>query len=249
MSLASGMDTLVRQLVAALGDRVEVTVGTRAVSLRRKSDGFDVGLERGAVLAADAVILAVPAYAAAPLLVGVDSELAGLHAEIPYSSSVIVTLAFRAEDVAHPLDGYGYVVPRVEGTDVLACTWSSRKWEGRAPEGSVLLRVYAGRFGARDVTALSDDELLALAVAEVGLLGIEADPILTRFHRWSQGMPQYVLGHPDRVARIEARLAEVPGLALAGAAYRGVGIPDCIRSGELAAASVVDALADVPSRS
>jgi oxygen-dependent protoporphyrinogen oxidase len=191
------------------------------------------------------VILAVPAYAAAPLLAGVDAELAELHAEIPYSSSVIITLAFRVEDVAHPLDGYGYVVPQIEGTDVLACTWSSQKWDARAPEGSVLLRVYAGRFGRRDVTILTDEELLALAVAEVALLGIEAEPILTRLHRWPRGMPQYVLGHPDRVGRIEARVAEVSGIALAGAAYRGVGIPDCIRSGEEAAESVVRAAAGV----
>ncbi len=245
VSLASGMDTLVRQLAEALEDRVEVTVGTRGVSLRRRSDGFDVGLEPGGVLAADAVILAVPAYAAEPLLAGVDAELAELHAEIPYASSAIVTLAFRAEHVAHPLDGYGYVVPRVEGTDVLACTWSSQKWDARAPEGSVLLRVYAGRFGGRDVTSLTDENLLALAVAEVALLGIDAEPILTRLHRWPRGMPQYVLGHPDRVGRIEARVAEVSGIALAGAAYRGVGIPDCIRSGEEAAESVVRAAAGV----
>jgi protoporphyrinogen/coproporphyrinogen III oxidase len=204
-----------------------------------------VGLERGAVLGADAVIIAVPAYEAAPLLAGVDRELGELHAEIPHSSSVIITLAFRAEDVAHALDGYGYVVPRIEGTDVLACTWSSRKWERRAPEDAVLIRVYAGRFGGRDLTIESDDELVVLARDEIRLFGIGAEPTLTRVHRWPRGMPQYVLGHPERVDRIEALAAEHPGLALAGAAYRGVGIPDCIRSGELAAASVVEALAGV----
>ncbi len=154
-----------------------------------------------------------------------------------------MTLGYREDDVAHALDGYGYVVPRIEATDVLACTWSSRKWEGRAPEGTVLLRVYLGRFGGRDVTDEPDDALLDLARDEVALLGIAAEPILTRIHRWPLGMPQYVLGHPERLERIERRLEELPGLALAGAAYRGVGIPDCIRSGEQAAESVVHAVA------
>jgi protoporphyrinogen/coproporphyrinogen III oxidase len=242
VSLAAGMERLVGQLADALVDRVDVTVGARAASLRRRSDDFVVGLERGAVLGADAVIIAVPAYEAAPLLAGIDHELGELHAEIPYASSVIITLAFRAEDVAHPLDGYGYVVPRIEGTDVLACTWSSRKWEGRAPEDAVLMRVYAGRFGGRDLTIESDDELVVRARDELRLLGIGAEPTLTRVHRWPRGMPQYVLGHPERVDRIEALAAEHPGLALAGAAYRGVGIPDCIRSGEGAAEAVARAL-------
>ena len=151
-----------------------------------------------------------------------------------------MTLAYREEDVPS-LDGYGYVVPRVEATDVLACTWTSRKWVGRAPEGTVLIRVYAGRFGGRDVTKMRDRQLLGLARDEVALLGISARPILTRVHRWPRGMPQYVLGHPERLERIEAALEAHPGLAVAGAAYRGVGVPDCIHSGETAAESVAHA--------
>jgi oxygen-dependent protoporphyrinogen oxidase len=106
----------------------------------------------------------------------------------------------------------------------------------------VLVRVYAGRFGGRDVTADSDDELVALAREEVAFLGVAAPPVLTRAHRWPQGMPQYVLGHPERLERIEHAVAAHAGLALAGAAYRGVGIPDCIASGEAAAESVARAL-------
>jgi protoporphyrinogen/coproporphyrinogen III oxidase len=242
VSLASGMETLVRQLVGVLEGRVEMALGRPALSLRKRTDGFEVELERGAVLVADAVILATPAFASAPLLAGIDPVLAGLHEEIPYSSSAIVTAAYREQDVPE-LEGYGYVVPRGEGSEVLACTWSSRKWEGRAPEGTALIRVYAGRFGGRDVTRLDDDELLAFAREEVGLLGIAAAPILTRIHRWPLGMPQYVLGHPERLDRIDALLSEHPGLALAGAAYRGVGIPDCISSGEQAAEAVVRAVA------
>ena len=243
VSLASGMDTLVRALANALEGRVQSALGQQAVALRRSGDGFVVELDDRATFEADAVILALPAHAAAGLLADVDPELAVLHADIPYASSAIVTLGYREDDVVHALDGYGYVVPRVEETDVLACTWSSRKWEGRAREGAVLLRVYLGRFGGRDVTDEPDEALLDLARNEVALLGIAAEPIVTRIHRWPLGMPQYVLGHPKRLERIERRLEELPGLALAGAAYRGVGIPDCIKSGEQAAESVVRALA------
>ena len=187
----------------------------------------------------------MPAHAAADLLAALDPDLAAAHAEIPYSSSAVVTLAYREDDVSHALDGYGYVVPRVEGSDVLACTWTSSKWESRAPAGAVLIRVYAGRFGGRDVTEDSDEELVALARDEVRILGIETEPRFARVHRWPLGMPQYVLGHPERLERIDAALGDHPGLALAGAAYRGVGIPDCIHSGEEAARSLALSLAGV----
>jgi oxygen-dependent protoporphyrinogen oxidase len=208
----------------------------------RVARGFELELADGETIAADGLLLATPAFVTAELLAGLDPELAAAHAEISYASSVVVTLAFSRADVV-PLDGYGYVVPRSEGSDVLACTWSSQKWEGRAPDDTVLLRVYAGRFGGRDVTADSDDALLALAREEIAFLDVAAEPVLTRVHRWPQGMPQYVLGHPERLELIETALAAHPGLALAGAAYRGVGIPDCIASGEVAAESVARALA------
>jgi oxygen-dependent protoporphyrinogen oxidase len=212
-----------------------------------RHDGrYALAVNRDETLEADALVLAVPAFAAATLLAGFDAGLASEHAEIPYASSAVVTLAFRRDEVTHPLDGYGYVVPRTEGTDVLACTWTSSKWEGRAPEDRALMRVYAGRHGGPDVTLRTDDELVSLARDELRLVGIDAMPELTRIHRWPRGMPQYVLGHPERVERIEAALEAHPGLALAGAAYRGVGIPDCIRSGEDAARAIARALERVP---
>jgi protoporphyrinogen/coproporphyrinogen III oxidase len=212
-----------------------------ATTLRRTADGYEVALGEGEQLRADGVVLATPAFVNAGLLDKLDPELAEAHASIPYASSVVVTLAFSTDSVT-PLDGYGYVIPRAEGGDVLACTWSSQKWEGRAPEGSALARVYAGRFGRRDLTDETDDELVALARSELALFDVRAEPTLTRVQRWPLGMPQYILGHPGRVERIEALSAEHAGLALAGAAYRGVGIPDCIASGEAAAESVSQAL-------
>ena len=241
VSFRSGLASLVAAVVEGFED-TERILGRAATRVTRRGAGYELELADGNPIESDGVVVATPAFVTAELLADLDPELAAAHAAIPYASSVVVTLAFSRADVL-PLDGYGYVVPRVEGTDVLACTWSSQKWEERAPEGSVLIRVYAGRFGGRDLTADSDDDLVALARAEVGLGGVVAEPVLARVHRWPRGMPQYVLGHPERLARIDAALSEHPGLALAGAAYRGVGIPDCIRSGELAAESVARALA------
>jgi protoporphyrinogen/coproporphyrinogen III oxidase len=241
VSLRGGMDVLVEALAAELG-RTEIRVGRAAKRVSQREAGFEVALADGEPIAADGVVLATPAFATAKLVASLDRGLASAHAEIPYASSVVVTLAFSRADVV-PLDGYGYVVPRAEGGDVLACTWSSQKWEHRAPEEAVLLRVYAGRFGGRDVTTDSDEQLVALARDELGFLGVGAEPLFFRVHRWPLGMPQYVLGHLDRVKRIETALVSHPGLAVAGAAYRGVGVPDCIASGEAAAESVVRALA------
>ena len=239
VSLRNGMDVLVTALLAGL-ERTTVGHGS-AVAVRRTPTGYDVELGGGDRLRADGVVVATPAFVTAELLEGLDPELADAHAAIPYASSVVVTLAFSTDDVT-PLDGYGYLIPRGEGGEVLACTWSSQKWEGRAPEGSTLVRVYAGRFGRRDLTLDTDEELVALAREELALLEVTAEPTLARVQRWPLGMPQYVMDHSERVERIERALEAHPGLAVAGAAYRGIGIPDCIASGEAAAESVVEAL-------
>ncbi len=243
VSLPGGVGELVRALVAAL-ERTTFAIAA-ATSVSERSGGYLVELGASRRQEADAVVLAVPAFATAELVSDFDPALADAHAEIPYASSAIVTLGYATEDVPHPLDGFGYVVPKTEGSDVLACTWSSSKWEGRAPAGRELLRVYLGRFGGRDVTALSDGELVTLAREELRVLDFDAEPALVRVQRWPHGMPQYTLGHRERLKRIDAALEPHPGLALAGAAYRGVGIPDCIHSGEVAARTVAHALAPV----
>jgi len=245
VTLTSGMQTLAVMLTERL-QRARALTGRVALGVRLGDRGYEVELDGSERVDADGVVIAVPAFAAAELLAELDPDLAAVHEEIPYASSAVITLAYRTEDVAHPLDGYGYVVPRAEGSDILACSWTSSKWEGRAPEGSVLIRVFAGRLGGRDVIAETDDELVALARYELRLLDIDAEPRLARVHRWPRGMPQYVLGHPERLERIDVALADHPGLALAGAAYRGVGIPDCIHSGEEAARSLAESLARVP---
>jgi protoporphyrinogen/coproporphyrinogen III oxidase len=240
ISLRDGMGQLAERLARDLV-RTRAINGTAVTRLARTAADYELSLSNGEVVSAAGLVLATPAFATAELVADLDPELAALHAEIPYGSSAVVTLAFSRADVI-PLHGYGYLVPRAEGGDVLACTWSSQKWEGRAPEGSVLVRVFVGRAGGRDVTLDTDDELVDIARVELARLDVTVQPTLTRAQRWPLGMPQYVLGHPERVSRIEERLAEHPRLSVAGAAYRGVGIPDCIASGEAAAESVARAL-------
>jgi oxygen-dependent protoporphyrinogen oxidase len=141
--------------------------------------------------------------------------------------------------VAHPLKGSGFVVPRVENTGIMAASWLSSKWPNRAPDNRVLLRAFAG--GARDPRALekSDAELVSVAMNALRpLLGISGAPLLTRVYRWERANAQHEVGHLDRLARIEAAIAAVPGLQLTGSAYRGVGIPDCVADGRATAKKV-----------
>ena len=191
----------------------------------------------------DAIVVAVPAHAAAQLLHGVDSELADELAAISYASSATVTLAFRREDVPHPLDGFGFVVPHVERRALLAGTFSSLKYPGRAPAEMVLLRAFVGGALRPEMLELGDAELIERVRGELGtLLGMRAQPALVRVARWPLSMPQYHVGHLARLQRIEAHRKKLGALLLAGNAYRGVGIPDCIESGETAAEMLLDGL-------
>lgn len=202
--------------------------------------GYGVTLETGELLAADAVILATPAYASAYLVVGLDPQMAQALKDIPYASTATVSVAYPLKDIPRPLNGYGYIIPRAEGRSILACTWTSTKFPHRAPEGYGLIRAFIGRAGDDDVIARSDEELLGLVRAELhNVLGITAAPRLHRIFRWPKAMPQYTLGHLDRLAVIERRLTQHPGLFVAGNAYRGIGLPDCIASGEQAAEKVI----------
>jgi oxygen-dependent protoporphyrinogen oxidase len=241
VSLRAGMGELVGACAGSLS-RTDIRRGRAAT---RICPGLEVEVDGGEPIAADGVVVAAPAFAAAELLEGLSFELAESLRAIPYGSSAIVTLALPERDLGRPLDGYGYVVPAAADSDALAVTWSSSKWEGRAPAGVALVRVYLGRFGRRDVTALPDAELVELARSELAAANVDAEPRRTWVHRWARGMPQYVLGHVERVAAIDAELAELPGLEVAGAAYRGVGIPDCIASGEAAADAIARSLAGV----
>ncbi len=188
----------------------------------------------------DAVILATSVSATAKLTGEVDSELAAELGAIPQESCSIVSLAYRREQIAHPLNGFGFVVPRIENRQILSGSFSSIKYPGRAPDGHVLVRVFVGGAFQSELAALPDDELQALAARDLGeLLGIEGKPQLAEISRRPAAMPQYYVGHDDRVARIKVRMSHHAGLQLAGNAFQGVGIPHCIHSGQQAAERVL----------
>lgn len=184
----------------------------------------------------DAICVALPAYISSRLLAKVDPELASELDQITYASSATINLGFRREDIPHPLDGFGFVVPFIEKRSLIACTFSSVKFADRAPAGHVLLRAFVGGALQPELLKLDEDKLLTRILGDLrDLLGIERAPLFTEVTKWERSMPQYHVGHLERVKRIEARLASLPGLFLAGNAYEGLGIPDCIRSGEKAA--------------
>ncbi|MFM7034541.1 MAG: protoporphyrinogen oxidase [Planctomycetia bacterium] len=239
VSLASGMETLPRRLaehVEAFGARL---VADRALAVRRVGQRWQVELAGQAPLDADAVIIAVPAPAASLLMADADPTLADALRAIDYAGSAVVSLGFARNAVAHPLDAAGVVVPRCEGRGILAISFLSEKFPGRAPEGHVLFRVFVG--GALDPEAASLDDVALLSRVRRdadALLGIRGEPRIVQIDRWHAAMPQYHLGHVERVATIKALARALPRLALAGAAYQGVGIPQVIASGQEAAKAI-----------
>ena len=231
------------ELVAQIGKRLPpraVRCGQAVMSIARQQGRFDVQLADGTAVRAERVILATPAHAAAHLLRSPDPELASELAGIPFVSTATVSLAYPLADVPEPLDGYGYVSPRAEGGPIVACTWTSNKFPDRVPPGYALIRFFLGRAGAEAVVDQPEHVLQDLARAELArLFGVTATPALMRVFRWRQSIPQYVVGHGARLQRIAGFLERSPGLMLAGASYHGVGLPDCIASGWMAADSAL----------
>jgi protoporphyrinogen/coproporphyrinogen III oxidase len=240
VSPAGGMQDLVEAIRSRLPSGA-VRLGSEVTRLTRGGAGrsWRITTGREEVLA-DGVILAIPAYRAASLLSSLAPKLAQELQAIPYSSSATVSLAFGEEEVPHPLDGFGFVVPAVERRKIIACTFTSVKYSGRAPSGHVLLRAFVGGALQADLLEQDDQSLLAMVLEEMAaLLGIKARPLFGRIYRHPASLPQYQVGHLEVVERIEHCLADCPGLELAGNAYRGVGVSDCVRSGEEAAERIL----------
>jgi oxygen-dependent protoporphyrinogen oxidase len=240
VTFARGMEDLVQTLAARLPAGA-VRLKEHVTGVAREGGRWRIATAGGVSHEADALVLAPEAHQAARMLRYVDPGLAHLLEEIPYASSGTVSLAYRRSDVRHPLDGLGFVVPHAERRPIIACTFSSVKYAGRAPEGHVLLRVFLG--GALNEAVLEGDDaaLVQTARDEIGpLLGITAEPRFARVARHARAMPQYHVGHSVRAQAIEQAAVRHPGLRLVGGAYRGVGISDCVRSGEQAAESLLE---------
>lgn len=243
-----GMQELTDAMAAAVGYE-RIMTGSRVVSISRTADGtWSAELENGRVIDGDAVIVATEVWAAEGLVRPFAPDIADLLGTIPCSSSATVPMAFRSEEFPADRRWFGILCPLVEERPLLAVTLSSSKWPDRCPEGRVLLRGFVGGPRNQGFLARSDEELIETVRREVcDLLKMDPDtrPVFATVYRWNRGMPQYTLGHLDRVDEIERRVGERPGLALAGGAFRGVGIPNCIESGERAVAKVFKDL-DVP---
>ncbi|CAN5649149.1 protoporphyrinogen oxidase [soil metagenome] len=236
-SLSGGMDELVRAIERRL-PRGSVRVGAAVSQLAWAGDRWVVttGPDH---LRARAVILALPAPAAARLLDPLDPVAAALCREVPYVSTASVAMAWRREDVPHPLDGSGFVVARSHNPlRITACTWVSSKWEGRAPAGTVLLRVFIGGSHDPEAVSLPENQLVETAWRETSaVLGMSVPPLFARVYRWPDAGAQHNVGQRARVAGIERRLAVHAGLFVAGSGFRSVGIPDCVADGRAAGAA------------
>jgi protoporphyrinogen/coproporphyrinogen III oxidase len=237
-SLKDGMQQLSGALAARLSPQA-LRTNTRVEAVQQQEQGWVISAGYASDTF-DAVIVATSAPVAGPLLEITCANLASELKAIPYSSSMTVALGFDKDVRAALPPGFGFLVPRSEGMRMLAATFVHNKFPHRAPHDRALIRCFLG--GSRDgqVLELPDDEILSVVCQELRqILGLRAEPLFTRVYRWKKAMAQYTVGHLDRLRRIEALLKQAPGLALAGNAYRGIGVPDCVRSGELAAQQVL----------
>jgi oxygen-dependent protoporphyrinogen oxidase len=246
VTLADGMDTLPRALAAALPPgTVRTSTAVRRISRPDPVSPWTIDLLDGPPLTASVVVLATEAHAAARLVDGFDADLAQRLRAIPYASSAIVSLGYRRDQLAHPLDGFGAVVPAIERRSILAVSFLSVKFPRRAPPGTALLRVFVGGAMQPELFERDDEALTSLVRRDLSdLLGVTGEPILVEVSRHFRAMPQYTLGHLDRIAAIRLQAARHPGLILTGNAFDGVGIPDVIRNAQAAAEATLNCLAN-----
>jgi protoporphyrinogen/coproporphyrinogen III oxidase len=251
VSLDKGMSMLIERLQTALpSESILLRSRVRSVVPLSPSPGWQLRLDNGTTCNADAVCMALPAFQTARLVEGIDPSLAELLNSIDYASTATINLAYRREDIPHPLDGFGFVVPAIEERPLLACTFSHIKFEGRAPEGYALLRAFVGGASQPKAFDMDDVEMVRTVRGNLrDLLGIQAEPVLVNVERHPQAMAQYRVGHLQLVQSIESRLASWPLLQIAGNGMTGIGIPDCVHRGEHCAQQILAGLLKArPSR-
>ncbi len=240
-SFKQGIQFLTDNLALQLGERVKT--GVSAVSIRGNRGKWEVKTSDGSLFEADLVISASPAFAAAPMIETADSEIADLLRQIPYSTLSVICCGYQLAGLGHPLDGFGFLVPKEEGRTVLGTLWDSSMFEQRSPEGTALLRSMAGGACRPELIKLSDDELLKRVCEDLKVsMGITKSPDFVQIIRHQQAIPQYISGHSKRLAAIEQRLSEKKGIFLTGNAFKGVGLNDCVAASMATAQKAVDYL-------
>jgi protoporphyrinogen/coproporphyrinogen III oxidase len=236
-TLQGGLGQMTAAVIRAIEGGTEVR-RARAQAVERVGEGFRIRLEDG-WLECDCLVAACEAHSVAGLLAGLDGRLGELLGSVPYSSSMTVALGFDAADFPRPPDGFGFLVPRKERRRLVACTWIGTKFSHRVPEGKIVARCFLGGTEDAGVLEESDDAIVATVADELHRIArFSAPPRFARVFRWPRSMAQYSVGHPQRLAEMEQRAAAIPGLYLAGNAYQGIGIPDCIRMGRAAAEKI-----------
>jgi oxygen-dependent protoporphyrinogen oxidase len=243
LSLRDGMGSLIDAIAGRLADdpNVRIRLGVGVEEVRRGTGGLSVRLADGGAVRADAIVLAGPARASLAALAELVPVAAAALGGVPHSSTAVVSLAYRADRLASR-PGHGFLVARDEPLAFGACTWSSSKWAGRAPDGWVLARAFLGE-RSPGLLGRPDDEVVATVHADLArIAGIKGAPAFSRVARWAEAMPRYTIGHLGRVAALDEAMRALPGVAVAGAAVRGVGVPDCVEQGRAAARRIAAVL-------
>jgi oxygen-dependent protoporphyrinogen oxidase len=247
VTLTGGLGLLVEALVARLaGDDVRLNTAVRIIA--RVGTGYRVDLVGGQSIEADAVVLATPAYATAALLAELAPHAATVLAEIPYVDVATIWLSYPRSALGRPLDGTGFLVPPEEGKLMVGCTWSSAKWPHLADDNLVLIRCMVGRRGDGRWLDMDDETLVGRVHDElVEAMGLTAGPLHQSIQRWPQAMPQYLVGHQNRLDALDEATHHLPGLHLTGAAYRGVGLASCVADAKRTAQDVTQDISQAPA--
>ena len=246
VTLDLGLGQLIAALTGAL-TQTDIRLGTRAKTLQRTTEGFQIGIEDGSTrttLKADAVVAATPAFATANLVESLTLTAATELRDVPYVDIATITLIYPADAVGRRLDATGFLVPPAEGRLLVGCSWLSAKWSHLSSETVVVLRAMVGRAGDQRWASLDDATLIRRVHAELAeAMSLSAGPLHTHLQRWPRALPQYTVGHQDRLNRLDVALAKVPGLHVTGAAYRGAGVAGCVAQAEETAARALAGLA------
>jgi oxygen-dependent protoporphyrinogen oxidase len=235
MTFKSGLYELIEKLVEVI-DPGSIRTNALVRGIKKQGNLFTLHLNDGSIFQCDAIVLALPSYVSGSILKDINPGLSKILGSIPFVSTATISLAYEKKNFSHPLNGYGFVIPRTEKRKIMAVTWTSSKFPYRVPDGFVMLRTFVGGVYNRNMVSMSDEELLKIVTDELrSIMGISTRPYLYRIFRWHNSMPQYTVGHEEKIKKIDEELEKLPGLFLTGSSYKGIGISECIKNaGEVA---------------